>query len=161
MPTDAEIEAKFWSALESAPTLMLGLDGARDGHTQPMTAQRDGEQGPLWFFTTKQNGLVQALGQSHRAIASYSSKGHDVFGTLHGTMTTDTDPAVIDRLWNSHVAAWYEGGKTDPNIALLRLDLDKGTFWIDGSSIGAAISRMFGNDPKDSYKDNVATVPLS
>ena len=28
MPTDAEIKAKFWKALKSDMTLMLGLDGA-------------------------------------------------------------------------------------------------------------------------------------
>jgi hypothetical protein len=36
---DGEIEDKFWKALKDSPFLMLGIEGARDGETQPMTAQ--------------------------------------------------------------------------------------------------------------------------
>ncbi|RYY34953.1 MAG: general stress protein [Sphingomonadales bacterium] len=161
MADDAAIEAKFWKALKSDMTVMLGLDGARDGHTQPMTAIFEGdESGPLYFFTTKDNTLVKALSQSHRALLSFASKGHDVFATVHGDVSTDNDPATIDRLWNPHVAAWYENGREDPKIALLRLDTEKATIWLNGSSIGAAITRLLGRDPKEDYKDKQATVAL-
>ena len=160
MPDDAQIEARFWKDLKASPFVMLGLDGARDGHTQPMTAQFEGESGPLWFFTTKDNGLVAALSQSHRAIATYTGKGHDLFASINGTLSVDTDRANVDRLWNSHVEAWFEGGKSDPKLTLLRLDTEKAELWLGGSSIGAAITRLFGKDPKESYKDNQATVAL-
>ena len=55
MPMSAEIEARFWKALKSDMTVMLGLAGGRDGHAQPMTAQlgeSDG-RGPIWFFTVE------------------------------------------------------------------------------------------------------------
>ena len=39
MTTEAEIEEKFWKALKSDMTVMLGLVGRDDGHAQPMTAQ--------------------------------------------------------------------------------------------------------------------------
>ena len=160
MADDAEIEAKFWKELKSAPFIMLGLDGARDGYTQPMTAQFEGDQGPLWFFTTKDNGLVQALGQSHRAIATYVSKGHDLFATIHGELAVDNDRATIDRLWNPHVEAWFEGGKNDPKLTLLRLNTENAKLWLGGSSIGAAITRLFGRDPKQVYEGKTAEVTL-
>ena len=160
MADDAAIEARFWKDLKSSPFLMLGLDGARDGHAQPMTAMFEGESGPLWFFTTKDNGLVASLGQSHRAIATYTGKGHDLFASIHGTLSLDMDRATIDRLWNPHVEAWFEGGKADPKLALLRLDTDKAELWLGGSSIGAMITRLFGRDPKSDYKDNMAKVTL-
>ena len=40
-------------------TVMLGLDGVEDGHARPMTAQLDGERSPIWFFTAKDNAIVQ------------------------------------------------------------------------------------------------------
>jgi hypothetical protein len=33
MPSPLELEAKFWKALSSDRTMMLGLDGLDDGHT--------------------------------------------------------------------------------------------------------------------------------
>lgn len=160
MPTEAEIEARFWKDLKASPFVMLGLDGARDGHTQPMTAQVEGESGPLWFFTSKDNSLVAALGQSHRAIATYTGKGHDLWASIHGSLSLTNDPATIDRLWNPHVAAWFEGGRDDPKLTLLRFDTEKAQIWIDGSSIGAAITRLLGRDPKQDYQDKVAEVSL-
>jgi len=38
MHTPEELEKKLWKAIKSDRTLMLGLDGAQDGHTRPMTA---------------------------------------------------------------------------------------------------------------------------
>lgn len=160
MPTEAEIEARFWKDLKASPFVMLGLDGARDGHTQPMTAQTEGDSGPLWFFTSKDNSLVAALGQSHRAIATYTGKGHDLWASIHGSLSVTDDQTTIDRLWNPHVAAWFEGGRDDPKLTLLRFDTEKAQIWLDGSSIGAAITRLLGRDPKQTYQDNVAEVAL-
>jgi general stress protein 26 len=161
MPTPQELEAKFWKALKADMTMMLGLDGVEDGHARPMTAQFEGERGPIWFFTAKDNVIVQRIGQGNRAIATFTAKDHDLFATLHGTLSVDTDRAVIDRLWNRFVAAWYEHGKDDPKLALLRLDAERAEIWLDASSMIAGIRMLFGADPKQDYKDNVAKVRLA
>jgi general stress protein 26 len=160
MPTPQELEEKFWKALKSDMTLMLGLDGVEDGHTRPMTAQLDGERGPIWFFTTKDNVIVQNLGKGSRAIATFASKGHDLFATVHGRLSLDNDGGTIDRLWNRFVAAWFEEGKDDPKLALLRLDPDQAEIWLDASSLVSGIKLLLGVDPKQDYRDKVAKVSL-
>lgn len=168
MPTPQELEAKFWKALGSDMTMMLGLDGVEDGHARPMTAQVENDRSPIWFFTSRDNALVQALGNGsaggasgrNRAIATFTSKGHDVFAALHGCLSVDTDRANVDRLWNRFVAAWFEGGKEDPKLALLRLDADKAEIWENGSSLVAGVKMLLGIDPKQDYKDKVAEVTL-
>jgi general stress protein 26 len=160
MATSQELERKFWKALESDMTMMLGLDGVEDGHVRPMTAQFEGEKGPIWFFAGKDNVLVQKLGGGSRAIATFTSKGHDLFASVKGNLTLDNDRSVIDRLWNKYVAAWYEGGKDDPNLALVRLDAETAEIWESGSSIIAGIKTLFGSDPKKDYQDKVAEIQL-
>src|SRR5687767_10513034 len=161
MHTPQELEAKFWKALSSDMTMMLGLDGAEDGHTRPMTAQFEADRSTIWFFTAKDNALVQAVNaDGGRAIATFASKGHDLFATLHGTLSLDNNRATIDRLWNRFVAAWYEGGKDDPKLALLRLDAEEAEIWLNESSVFAGAKLLLGIDPKKSYKDKVAHVPL-
>jgi general stress protein 26 len=160
MPTPQELEAKFWKALKSDMTMMLGLDGVEDGHARPMTAQVEGNHGPIWFFAGKDNALVQRLQDGNRAIATFTSKGHDLFATVHGGVRMDNDRAVIDRLWNRFVAAWYPGGKDDPNLALLRLDPEGAEIWLDASSMMAGIKMLLGADPKKEFQDNVAKVSL-
>jgi general stress protein 26 len=160
MPTPLEFETKFWNALKSDMTMMLGLDGVEDGHARPMTAQVENARGPIWFFAAKDHALVQKLAKGNRAIATFTSKGHDLFATVHGSLKLDNDHATIDRLWNRYVAAWYEGGKDDPKLALLRLDAERAEIWLDASSLVAGIKLLLGADPKDDYKDKVAKVAL-
>jgi general stress protein 26 len=160
MPTQVEFAERFWKALRSDMTMMLGLDGIEDGHARPMTAQVEGDHGPIWFFTSKENSLVRLLGQGDRAIATFASKGNDLFATVHGRLSLDDDRAVIDRLWNRFVAAWFEGGKDDPKLALLRLDAESAEIWLDASSMVAGIKMLIGIDPKQDYKDKVAEVEL-
>lgn len=161
MPTPQELEAKFWKYLKSDMTMMLGLDGVEDGHARPMTAQVEGDKGPLWFFTSTDNSIVQKLAEGDRAIATFTSKGHDLFATIHGDVRLENNRSTIDRLWNPFVAAWYKGGKDDPKLALLQLNPEKAEIWLDGSSLMAGIKMLFGADPKQDYKDNVAEVTLS
>jgi general stress protein 26 len=160
MPTPKELEDKFWRALQSDKTMMLGLDGAEDGHVRPMTAQLDGQNGPIWFFAWKDHALVRSLGSGTRAIATFTSKGHDLFASVRGNLTVDNNRAVIDRFWTSSVAAYYERGKDDPNLALLRLDAETAEIWENASGLLAGIKALFGTDLKENLKDKLAEVSL-
>src|SRR6478672_10460194 len=136
MADNREIEEQFWGALEDSPFVMLGLDQARGSAMQPMSARfedKDREAGCVWFFTAKDHDLTRALGQDNRAVASFASKGHDLFASLRGCLIIDNRRPEIDRLWNAIVAEWYEG-KDDPKMALLRFELEDAKIW--QSSLG-------------------------
>ena len=161
MPNEAEIEAKFWKALKSDMTVMLGLAGG-EHRAQPMTAQigdREG-RGPIWFFTARDVDLVQDLGAGAPALLHFASKGHDLFASLEGRLVPDEDRATIDRLWNRFVAAWYEQGKDDPKLQLLRFDPADAQIWLNENSLFAGVKMLLGADPKADYKDKVAEVAL-
>lgn len=159
MADKQELEEKFWKALSDDMTMMLGLVGVEESHTRPMTAQMmDDEKGPIWFFTARDNSIVQNLKRDSRAISTFVSKDHDLFATVHGSISLDTDPENVDRLWNSSVAAWYEGGKDDPELRLLRFDPENAEIWLHENSLFAGLKMLLGSDPKDYYKDNVAEV---
>lgn len=161
MSTDNErdLEEKLWKSLTSDRTVMLGLDGVDDGHSRPMTAIVEHHGGPVWFFTGKTNEIAKSLPTSQRAIAAFSSKGHDLFASIHGNLVVDPDRAVINRLWNPFIAAWFDG-KDDPNLVLLRFDCEHAEVWLNESSLLAGVKMLFGRDPKEDYKDKVGNVDL-
>lgn len=120
---------QFWKALASSPFLMVRLDSAHQ-HAIPMTAQLDEELGPrhggaVWFFADADNRLAPG----GRAMAQFVAKGHDLFACLSGNIQPEPDRALIDRFWSNPVAAWYEGGKDDPRLLLLRMDIDDIEIW--------------------------------
>lgn len=159
MTTDAEITTAFWKHLRSDRTVMLGREASMT--LRPMTAQLDGDldQGPIWFFTSTDTALMSDSPET--AIFTFVSKGYDVFATVHGQITRANDRATIDRLWNKWVAAWYDGGKDDPKLALLRFDPASAEIWRDGSTLLSGLKLLMGGDPKTDAKDDVAKVALS
>jgi general stress protein 26 len=162
MADEREIEEQFWGALEDSPFVMLGVEGARDGATQPMTANfedQDRDAGRLWFFTANDHDLTRAVGQSARAIGAFAAKGHDLFASLRGTLAIVNDPQTIDRLWNPVVAQWYEG-KDDPKLALLRFELDDAKLWQSdvGGFLKPAFNKLFGRKPEAGMDEKVAEV---
>lgn len=161
MTTPADIEQKFWKALKSDMTVMLGLADADEGHVRPMTAQLDGDEGPIWFFGSKDSELARSLGAtgSRRAIFTFTEKGHLLFASVQGSLHVEKRPDMVDRLWNPFVAAWYEG-KDDPKLLLMRMDAGQGQIWLNGSSLLAGIKMLMGADPKAEYADKVAKVDL-
>ncbi|MDQ8755254.1 pyridoxamine 5'-phosphate oxidase family protein [Sphingosinicella sp. LHD-64] len=162
MPDSRDIEARFWSALEDDKTVMLGLAGRSDGHAQPMTALLDeGESRAIWFFTAKDVDLVRALGAGGAAVLQFASKGHDLFASVEGRLSPSDDRGAVDRLWNSFVAAWFEGGKDDPKLQLLRFDPAGAQIWLNENSLFAGVKLLLGADPKKDYRDKVAEVDLA
>lgn len=160
MTDPRELEEKFWKALEGDRTMLIGLDGQEDGHARPMTALCEERRSPIWFFTSSDNALVKQLGSGGgRATAGFASKGHDLFASVRGTLRVDTDRAVVERLWNPFIAAWFEG-KDDPKIRLLRLDAEDAEVWVDANSMLAGVKMLLGVDPKKDYRDKVGEVDL-
>jgi len=161
MSKEQELKEKLWKALKSDKTVMLGLTAETDGDNRPMTAQIEEEGGPLWFFTASDTEIAQKISGEERAMATFVSKSHDIFATIHGTIEIDSDRKVIDRLWNSFIAAWFEKGKDDPKLVLLRFNPEHAQVWVDASSFMAGVKLLLGFDPKQEYRDKTGDVRLS
>lgn len=160
MSNEAELVAKFWKALKSDRTAMIGLPDVDQGRTQPMTAQIEGDEGgPIWFFTASDTDLVGAVGGGAAGVLHFVDKGQHLFASVSGRMTVDTDRAVVDRLWNPFVAAWYEG-KDDPKLRLLRFEPGDAQIWLNENNLFAGLKMLLGADPKAEYKDKVAQTRL-
>ena len=145
--TERELEQKLWESIEESPFMMLGLKGS--GFTRPMTAQVDKEK-KIYFFASRTEELVNNLGTSDEAFATYASKGHDFFASISGRLVMHTDSQKVDELWSPMVATWYgEGGKSDPDLVLLRLDNPRADVWNATAQpmLKAVWLKLTGGDP--------------
>jgi general stress protein 26 len=159
MPSAKDLEQLFWQELKSDMTVMLGADGVENGHMRPMTAQCDGEHGPIWMFTANDTAMGKITAPKKAQIA-FAAKDHALFASVHGRLRVDNNREAIDRLWNPLIAAWFEKGKDDPKLALLRFDPEHAEIWQNENSLFAGAKMLFGTDPKADYKDKVAKVAM-
>ena len=139
---EKQIREEFWHAFEDSPFIMLRLDGSSD-HAEPMTAILDREaHHEIWFYCSRANRIAQG----GKAMAQFSSKGHDVFACLAGTLSEEQDRAVFDKHWNNAVEAWFPGGKSDPQVMMLRMDIDDAEVWSADMSLKGKFKLLTGSE---------------
>jgi general stress protein 26 len=134
-----QLKQDLWTQMAKSPFVMVGLDGG--GHSEPLTAQLDEDQvDTLWFFVGKHNRLTAG----GAAMAQFVSKGHDYFACLAGDVRVENDRAMIDKLWSKPVEAWFPGGKTDPDLALVRFDIKDAELWEADMSLLGKVKMLLG-----------------
>lgn len=120
-----ELKQKFWAALADSPYLFLELTG-RSETAVPMSPQLDKHaDSAIWFFTHSKSAFA-SLGP---VTATFQGKGHDIFARFDGTLVRETSQERFDQFWNNFVEAWYDGGKTDPDLLFLRMELGDAEIW--------------------------------
>jgi len=156
MTSDTDIKKRFWRELSESPLLMVSVEGAHR-HSLPMTAQLDRDASHcFWFYTTKQNRLARG----GAAMAQFASKDHYLFACIDGTLSAETNPAVIDRYWSREVEAWYPGGRNDPDLLMLRFDLGMAEIWLADMSLKGVFKQLFGGDVREEMKGKHVEVAL-
>lgn len=83
--------------------------------------------GVLWFFTqdpSHKTAQVQANNQ-----VNVSVQADHGYVSISGTGSVSKDQTMIDELWSKHAEAWFEGGRDDPGVALLRVEADSAEYW--------------------------------
>ncbi len=156
MADTTELKKALWDKMSASPFLMVGLTSG--GHSEPLTAQLDPDQvDTLFFFVGKDNRLAPG----GPAMAQFVSKGHDYFACLAGTVRIDNDRAMIDKLWNNQVEAWFPEGKQDPNLALIRFDIDDAELWQSDISLTGKVKMLFGGTIRSDESGSHAKVPTT
>ncbi|RJY08691.1 pyridoxamine 5'-phosphate oxidase family protein [Aurantiacibacter aquimixticola] len=149
-----ELKTDFWKSLADSPFVFLQRDAAPEDAI-PMTAQLDKDaDSTIWFFTTKDNSLAQG----GPATVTFASKGHDMFARIKGTLSEEHSRERLEKQWSKPVEAWYEGGKDDPNLLMLRMDLGKAEIWGDLGAVDT-VKMLLGFDVReDAKEENIETV---
>ena len=140
-----DLKDKFWHEMGGSSFVMLQLEGDPAG-AAPMTASLDKHAAhAIWFFASRDSHWAR----QGPATATYASKGHDLFARFVGTLTEEVDKARLDKQWSNFIEAWFPGGKTDPNLLFLRMDLGDAEIWSGELGALATAKMMLGMDVRD------------
>ena len=152
----AELKQKFWEAMKDSSFVMLQLDADQDS-AAPMTAQLDKDaNSAIWFFTERDSRFA-ALGP---ATVTYESKGHDVFCRFSGILQEETSRERLEKHWSNFVQAWFPGGKDDPNLLMMRMDLGDASIWAGELGVINTARMMLGMDVTNKIEGGFAEVKL-
>lgn len=99
--------------------------------SRPMMALEMDAEGSLWFFTRPTPGKVEAQGKVNLAFARPDRAS---YVSISGRAVLLKDRAKIDELWSPMAKPWFPEGKDDPDLTLLRVDVDDAEYWDSNSS---------------------------
>ncbi len=154
--TPQELKDRFWKEMAGRAFAFTGLHSTPNEDV-PMTLQKDGDnEDALWIFTTKSASIAPG-GPAH---ARYISKGQDFFARIDGTLVEERDEALIDRLWSPQIASWYDGGRNDPDLHVLRFELASAELWSGEMGPLEFAKMMLGMNVKKDKQGDHATVAV-
>lgn len=140
---------EFWDRLEDVRTGMLEA-GAR---LLPMTHNLEPEDGYIWFLTAKGTDPAKAgeAGAESRYIVANDSEG--IYADIRGKLSISTDRAKLDEVWNVMASAWFDEGKDDPDLVLLRFAPATAEVWLGPESgfeaiLSFAKAKLTGEEAK-------------
>ncbi|MBT0586608.1 pyridoxamine 5'-phosphate oxidase family protein [Alteromonas oceanisediminis] len=135
-----DIRKQMWLAMAESPYVMVSLNKNAD-HSEPMRAQLDKDaDNCFWFYTKRDNRIADG----GKTTVTFTSKDHDVFACIIGDLSEETDQDVVDKYWSNQVEAWYEGGKSDPKLKMMRFDLKNAEVWQVDTSITGMLKLATG-----------------
>ncbi|WP_309572271.1 pyridoxamine 5'-phosphate oxidase family protein [Deinococcus sp.] len=98
-------------------------------HARPMTTQQTEFDGDVWFIGGKDTESVHDMHARPQVNLSYSKPGDGEYVSVNGTAELVEDRAKLDELWSDFYKAYFEGGKEDPNIQLIKINAHGAEFW--------------------------------
>lgn len=122
--------------------MLTTRDDNGDLHSRPMSANGEiDHQGNLWFFTAASSHKVSEVADSPKVNVSFADPKNQHYVSITGKAKLVRDRKKIEELWKPEFKMWFPEGKDDPDVALLRVSLEKAEFWDSPSStIGYAFS---------------------
>lgn len=109
--------------------------------SRPMATQDDDFDGQIWFFSDAESAKVyEVRGESHVNLA-YCDPSNNRYVSVSGRASVVRDPSRARELWSPAAKAYFPNGPEDPNLVLLKVDVDQAEYW-DGpsSTVGQVIS---------------------
>lgn len=98
-------------------------------HTVPMSRQEVDDTGAIWFLLSAESDTCKNVLQDPRVQLLYAHVSDYNFLTVKGTATISQDPARIEKYWNKFTEAWFEKGKADPNIRVMKVQVEDAYYW--------------------------------
>ena len=117
--------------------LIKGIDFAMlttihsDGslHSCPMATQDVDGDGAIWFFSHAKTEKVEAIRIDPRVNLAYSDADSQRYVSISGRCELVRDHAKAKQLWKPVYGTWFPKGIEDPNLILLKVQVQEADYW--------------------------------
>lgn len=134
--TQQDAIAKLKEMIDAMDIGMLGSYPVDTGyvHAVPMSRQEVDDDGAIWFLFSSESDTYTHFEQQDKATLLYSDISKYSFLSINGHAEVSRDKARIEKYWNKMVEGWFDKGKDDPRIRVLKLVPSEAHYWDNKSN---------------------------
>ncbi|TDS17638.1 pyridoxamine 5'-phosphate oxidase family protein [Sphingobacterium paludis] len=98
-------------------------------HAVPMSRQEVDDEGNIWFLFSSESETFSHLRADNKVSLLYSDVSDYKFLSINGSSEISEDQSRIDKYWNKMVEGWFDKGKEDPRIRVLKVIPSEAHYW--------------------------------
>lgn len=132
MSTTETDHQKLWNLIKDIKFGMFTHHHANGMmHSQPLTTLNKSmdEGNKLYFFVSRTSDVATQLQQNDNVNVSYTSTSDDSYVSVSGKAMVLEDMKKKEALWSPMAKAWFPGGPTDPDLALVQAIIGRAEYW--------------------------------
>ena len=97
--------------------------------TRPMAVREVDEEGNLWFISSATSHKNDDIKEDENVQLIFAKPSSTQFLSLFGKAAIYRDQEKIKELWTPIANAWFEEGKKDPNVTVLKVSPSEAYYW--------------------------------
>jgi len=98
-------------------------------HAIPMSRQEADPEGNIWYLFSSESETYTNLKNNNKVSVLFSHVGDYNFLSINGTAEISEDKDRIEKYWNKMMEGWFEKGKEDPRIRVLKVTPQEAHYW--------------------------------
>lgn len=119
--------------------------------SRPMSVQDIDDEGNLWFISSTDSDKNYEIQEDNQVQLFFSNTSSSQYLSVYGHATIFRDQQKIEELWSPIAKAWFEEGKKDPKVSVIKVTPADAYYWDtkDGKIITLlkiASAAVFGTD---------------
>ena len=157
---------KLRKLIKGARVAMLttvGPDGTL--RSRPMATLKAPFEGDVWFFTRANAPKADEIRDNDQVNVSFSAGEDDRYLSISGTASLVRDKERLEQLWSGRLKNWFPDGKKDPDLALLRVRVDRAEYWDAKTAamvhLGGLVKSSLGGDPTVENRKSDSPAPAA
>lgn len=97
--------------------------------SRPMSTQEVDDEGNFWFLSKEGTTKNEEIGEDPEVQLFYSNIGNSEYLCVFGYAEVIKDRKKLEELWNPIAKVWFNEGKDDPEITIIRVQAADAYYW--------------------------------
>jgi len=83
----------------------------------------------LWFLIKEARPIIADLMHNRVVNVAFSNPEKKLYASVTGVAQLVEDGKLVQKLWRSEMISWFPRGLQEPDLALLRVDIQHAEAW--------------------------------